>query len=260
MFTPILAYHKVQPTFELGIAYNTPEQFEKQVRYLYENNFKCLSILDYVNNHRNAERNIVITFDDAYDSVYENALPILSKYGFTATVFVITKFVGQLNTWDYHFKRFRFPHSDWSHVREMFNEGWEVGSHTVSHPNLPRLSRNRLWHEIKYSKEILENQLGTEVAVFSYPFGLHNEAVVDCVRKAGFQAACTLGYNYPYNQSFPFALFRRGVYRIEPLRLFKTKLSNSYFAHCDDFKQRLISLASKSTLFLRFLGGSSKSA
>ncbi|MFQ5648477.1 MAG: polysaccharide deacetylase family protein [bacterium] len=258
MFVPILAYHKVQNEFELGASYTTPRQFERQIKFLYENGFKSISLEEYVQNNNHGPRDVIITFDDAYASVFENAFPILRQYDFTATIFVITKYVGDWNSWDYHGNRFRFEHCTWQQIEILAKEGWEIGSHTVSHPNLRSLSLKTLWFELRYSKDVLENQLNQPIKVMSYPFGSFNSNVIGLVKKAGYEAACTLGCNYPYDQIFPYALFRRGVYRFEPFWVFKTKLTNNYWSHCDDIKQKLISGLAQSTLFLRLLRTSIK--
>ncbi len=258
MFVPILAYHKIQNAFELGVSYTTPEQFERQIRFLAEQGFKTTTIFDYVRNRCRGGKNIIITFDDAYTSVYKNAFPTLQRFGYVATVFVITKYVGATNTWDYHSDRYRTSHCNWGQISELSASGWEVGSHTVSHPNLRFLSGQKRWHELMYSKDVLEHQLQKEVGVISYPFGSYDQPVIDDVMKAGYFAACTLGHNYPYDQDFPYALCRRGVYCFETLHWFRQKLHNNYWAHCDDMKQKIISRCAQSPVFLRFVKSGQK--
>lgn len=258
MFVPILAYHKIQNKAELGVSFTTLPQFQRQIEYLFDRNFKTISLTDYVRNRNVGERSVIITFDDAYTSVYKNALPVLERYGFTATVFVITGFVGNLNSWDYHLPKFWTKHCDWAQLKSLHSAGWEIGSHTVSHPNLRRLSSKQLWYQLRYSKGTLEQKLGTSVTTISYPFGAFDPNVLKAVRVAGYDAACTLGYNFPYNQGFPFALARRGVYCFEPMAWFKAKLANNYWAHCDDIRQRVFSSLAKNSTLLRSWKSSSK--
>jgi len=253
MFVPILAYHKVQVQPELGVSNITPRQFERQIKYLYDNGFKSTSIDDYVNGRSIGNKNVIITFDDAYTSVFENAFPVLDKYNFKATIFVITKFVGDYNKWDYHFKKFRITHCNWEQIKTLQDRGWEIGSHTVSHPNLQKISTKKLWFEIRYSKEVLENYLNREITTISYPFGSYNKQTIDIVKLSGYAAACTLGHNYPYNENFPYALFRRGVYCFEPMSIFKLKLSNGSFAHIDDMRQKVFSWVSQRGIILNAL-------
>ena len=239
MFVPILAYHKIQDEFDLGITYIKPKQFEKQVRYLYENNYKTVSIMELLSQNSNSTKMVALTFDDAYASIFNNALPILKRYNFTATIFVITKFVGALNDWDYQSANYKFYHCDWQQLRRLAAEGWEIGSHSVTHRDLRLLTKKQTWHELRYSKDLLENKLQRPVEVISYPFGRFDSKIIECAKKAGYLAGCTLGH--VKGHSPPYALVRRGVYSMEPFTLFKIKLQDNLWSHCDDIKQRMIS-------------------
>jgi len=258
MFIPILAYHKIQNQFEFDVSYTKPKQFEKQIKYLFENDFYSISIDDYINGKNCHDKEVILTFDDAYSSVYEYAFPILERYNFTATIFVITKFVGECNSWDYHFNSLKIRHCNWQQIETLSSKGWEIGSHTVSHQNLKNLPLKELWYELRYSKDILENRLNKHINIFSYPFGSFSDNVIKFVKTAGYEAACTLGYNFPYNENFPYALFRRGVYFFEPLPIFKIKLLNNRLSHFDDLRQIFFSKVSKSSVLLRFLKSSLK--
>lgn len=251
MFVPILAYHKVQDAFELGISYTTPRQFERQILYLRDNGYRSISIDQYVRGESVAPKSIILTFDDAYESIYENAFPILMKYGFTATIFVITKFVGQLNRWDYHGGRFQFAHCTWPQLQFLAEQGWEIGSHTVDHANLSSLSSRRIWHELRYSRDVIEHHVQEKVTVISYPYGWFNRKIIEMAQSAGYHAGCTLGYNSDLRSAAQFALARRGVYVLEPFALFKHKLGNDPLSHFDDAKQKFFSLITRSTTRMR---------
>jgi len=251
MFVPILAYHKVQNDAELSVTFVSPKVFEAQISFLCKAGFKTVSIHDYLTGRDIPDRPVIITFDDAYSSVYENAFPILQRYNFTATIFVITRFIGNVNQWDYSFQR--TSHCDHAQLQILNEAGWEIGSHTVNHLNLKTLSDNQLWYELRYSKDFLENKLKKAIHIISYPFGKFDGRVISLVKQAGYLGGCTLGYNYPYDQVFPYALFRRGVYFFEPSVLFRAKLENSVLSHIDDLKQKFITFCSQGTLFLQYL-------
>lgn len=123
----------------------------------------------------------------------------------------------------------------------------------MTHPNLKSLSERELWVELKSSKEYLENYLDKTINVISYPFGKFNERVIELTQKADYLGGCTLGYNFPHTQSFPYELFRRGVYFLEPFFLFKAKLRNGKLSHMDDLKQRFITSCSQGTLLYNYL-------
>jgi len=187
--------------------------------------------------------------------VHENAFPILREHGFKATVFPITQFVGGWNQWDYHIRSFRSSHCDWWHLRELVQAGWEIGSHTVTHANLRTLSSVQRWHELRYSKEVLQHKLGEEVNVLSYPFGWLNAPVANMAQSAGYRAACTLGFNAQMGR---YAIRRKGIYFFEPRKYFELKLHAGAWARFDDVKQLLFAHLAQSSVALRFLNSSTK--
>ena len=112
---------------------------------------------------------VSITFDDGLENVYSLALPELERVGVTATVFVISDLVG---------KRF----DGWSvmsskMLRSLRSKGWEIGSHTLTHPNLTELSDSQLITELKDSKKHLEEITSTRIVSFAYPFGAYDNRV-----------------------------------------------------------------------------------
>ncbi len=228
----ILAYHQIDSGFGAGLSRTTPGQFEKQVRFLHENEYRTVSVVEYLKQGQFSESNVVITFDDAYESVYRNALPILSHYNMVATVFPITKFVGGHNVWDYGYGR--LPHCSWKQLQHLTEVGWEVGSHTATHQNLRSLSTKRLWNEIRYSKEVIENRLGRSISVISYPFGSYNQDVMDLAAAAGYVAGCSLG---AFNRGNQYALPRCGVYFFEAEAYFALRLKHRRLRLVDNCKQ-----------------------
>ncbi|MFQ6112560.1 MAG: polysaccharide deacetylase family protein [bacterium] len=253
MFIPILAYHMVHPRFDLGITRVTPRQFERQIKYLFDFGYKTISFTDFVTQEHADDKNVIITFDDAYESVYQFAFPILKSYDFAATIFVITNYVGKWNEWDYSFLRRKLSHCTWEQLENLISEGWEVGSHTITHRNLIGLSDSEAWREVNDSKEFLENQIQKRIGVISYPFGRFNEKVIEFVQKAGYIGGCTLGHNSPESQNFPYAIFRRGVYLLDMLPLFKVKLKSNLWSQFDDLKQKLISSCSQGSILLQYI-------
>ncbi len=96
-------------------------------------------------------------------------------------------------------------------IKEMAEVGWEVGSHTMTHPNLTSLNRSQQLHEIVESRKFLETKLDVPVLTFAYPFGEYDEGVINLVYSCGYIAAMGLGYTYDQGTSNLFALQRRGV-------------------------------------------------
>lgn len=135
---------------------------------------------------------ISITFDDGYASTYEAALPILNRYNLTATTYVTTDYIGQPDF------------MTWEEVRRMQNNyQWEIGSHTVSHPELPLLTDSQIAYELRESKVILDRN-GLQVSSFASPFGAYDNRVVTEAMKhyrshRGFWDRDGLNA-YPYNR------------------------------------------------------------
>ena len=253
MFVPILAYHKIQDNFDFSITRISPRSFERQVRHLSELGYSSISIVDYLAGHSQGRKNVIITFDDAYESVFTQALPILSKYHFRATIFPISDYVGRWNDWDYNPFRIRSKHCNWTQLATLVAEGWEIGSHTSTHRMLRALTTKQIWSELKESRVRMEDKLACPVHIISYPFGRFDTRVLNLAKAAGYHGGCTLGYTLKDKSFESFVLTRRGVYLREPLNLFRVKLKDNLWSHHDDVKQRAITFCSQASVFLRYL-------
>lgn len=188
----VLAYHKVDNRFELGVTTVRPETFFKQIGGLKERGYEILPSTSSVDSTPNT---VYLTFDDGYDCFYRNVAPFLASLGATATVFVITDFIGKRNDWDIRLSYKPFFHMDRRQIREVSDLGFEIGSHTCSHRDLTRLDRVDVSDELVASKKSVEDMLGKEVKALSFPFGRHNSEVVDLARDAGYEQLYGLGSN-----------------------------------------------------------------
>jgi len=173
----VLCYHSIHSTKPFASA--TPTLFDSQLRWLKKYcDFVPFSKVNEASNVIKRNRPAVaLTFDDGYADNYEQAFPLLVKYGIPATFFLT---VGLLEKRSAIIERFQMlQHScyedirplEWSQVREMREAGMEVGAHTFSHPNLARLTREVVELELSRSKEIMEQRLGEPVTLMAYPFG-----------------------------------------------------------------------------------------
>lgn len=249
MNLPILAYHKVNDKLEWGINTVSIRNFNKQIKYLYENNYYSISLEDYLNKNFEFEkkrRPVIITFDDSDESIYKHAYPILKKYGFTATIFVITNFVGKKNHWDSNLGGIYSQHLNWEQIIYLSNQGWEIGSHTENHPDLRRLPNEHVLNELKNSKYSLEKKIEKPVNFLSYPFNRFDERIISLASQCGYKGGCVLSSHRKFPNSLSrFVILRCGVYSIDSVRAFKKKLSNSTF---ELVKQRVISFFSIGTI------------
>ena len=170
---PILMYHSITNGEDTSVHpyYQTttsPARFRDHMRQLHDSGFKTLGMADAVESLRNgkaAEGKVVITFDDGYSDFYQHAFPELNRYGFTATVFLPTGFIGNTSL---QFKGRRCL--TWTEVKELRSHGISFGSHTVTHPQLLSLDARTVKDELANSKQAIEDKIGEEVNSFAYPF------------------------------------------------------------------------------------------
>lgn len=147
-------------------------------------------LIPYIKGERHGKV-VGITFDDGYRNVYQNALPVLRDQDFTATNYFVARQINGGNAWD---KEKGIPHSDLMSAAEL--RGWaasgmEVGSHTLDHPFLPKLSPELADYQIRQAKDELEQVLGAEVTAFCYPYGGETPELRGMVRNAGYSNATT---------------------------------------------------------------------
>jgi len=194
---PILMYHNIsEPPPEIRThraLYVTPRRFAAQMQLLRHLGYRGLSMsqaMPYLRGER-AGRIAVITFDDGYRDNLDNALPELLRHGFTATCYAVSGRLGQHNAWDAGQLGVRKPIMVAAELRRWCGAGMEIGAHTRSHPKLTQCGAAALRDEIGGGKRALEDAIGASVSQFCYPYGDHDDAVVNVVRRAGFDAAVT---------------------------------------------------------------------
>ncbi len=170
------------------------------------------------------DKAIVITFDDGTACIYEHAMPILEKYSFPATVFVISGLLGKHNKW---LTDIGFPLRPMLNIKEIqsLDDGIiKVGSHTVLHPWLGNIPLDLAQAEIKDSKACLEDILGHAVPYFAYPFGNYSLEVQKIVIEAEYTAACSTYWGKNYTNADLFALKRVEIRGDDSLFQFALKL------------------------------------
>ena len=159
---------------------------------LIANGWRCMSLDECVDTGRSGgseENNFAITFDDGYLSVYERACPVLSERKVTATIYVVANSLGGINDWDRRAGDQEEKMMSAAQARELAENGFEIGSHTLTHPHLSALDDEQLTQEIADSKHKLEDLIGREVTSFSYPYGDYDCRVLDAAVTAGYTNA-----------------------------------------------------------------------
>jgi peptidoglycan/xylan/chitin deacetylase (PgdA/CDA1 family) len=207
---PILTYHKLGPRparVRLKGLYLGENLFKRQLEELRAAGFTSGSLEACAGHSRG--RQIVITFDDGYVNVLRHGLEALAAARFQAIQFLVADLLGKNNKWDIAVGEAPEPLMDVAQVREWLAAGNEIGSHTLTHPYLTRLSRAEAAEEIKASRKKLQDLFGRPIEHFCYPYGDLDEATRDLVREAGYKTASTTnpGVNTPADSVFTLKRF-----------------------------------------------------
>jgi peptidoglycan/xylan/chitin deacetylase (PgdA/CDA1 family) len=190
---------------------------------LNERGYRTLSLVGAANClHRGVpfpDRSVVITFDDGYGSVYDEAFPVLQRYGMSATVFLTVG--GQIprDPADRLPSLHGRPMLRWCEIKEMQRLGIDFGAHTLTHPDLTRLPTGQVETEIRDSKAIIEDVLGTPVTCFAYPYGRYDARSCRIARRY-FLAACSDRLGLVTTTSDPHALERVDAHYLRADALF----------------------------------------
>lgn len=184
---PILIYHAVRPYVESDTPavrryIATPQTLDEELAWLKESGYVSISFDDLVN-HVTAgatlpTKPVIISFDDDWENQYRYALPLLKKYGYTATFYIWVVVVG------------RKHHMSWEEIKDLSQAGMQLGCHTFTHPFLTRIRKDEnLKRELAGARQDIEAHTGAPVTSLAYPFGQYNSRVVAAAKAAGFTSA-----------------------------------------------------------------------
>ncbi len=231
--TPVLAYHRVvESSSEAGKhgIYVTRENFDWQMGYLKKKKFTTLTCREYLSLTEDQKKNgkyIILTFDDGYEDNYRVAFPILRKYGFKATVFLVAG--KKTNEWD------RAESSEpelrllgRGEILEMKKYEIEFGSHTLTHPDLTKTPLEVAKKEIIESKKKIEEMIQDEVVTFAYPYGKLNQDLKELLRQAGYKLGIATDSGSAAIDEDWFEIRRIIVFPKTSKRSFKRKVGGHY--------------------------------
>ena len=178
---PIILYHRIDYSPTDSRYYVTPEKFEEQMKLLHDWGYTSITASMLIQAiHTGTElppRPFLFTVDDGNMDNYTSMFPIMQKYGFTGTLYIVGNYIGADG------------YMDVDEILEMHEAGWEVGSHSMNHLDLTKLEPDVLRSEIVGSRAFLQEKLGVPILTFAYPFGLRNDSATDYVKFAGYIGA-----------------------------------------------------------------------
>lgn len=223
----VLMYHRIVDDESLCRDHWTcihVQDFRRQLEFLDRWGFTAITIDDFrlfQKNRLNLPRKpVIISFDDGYLDTYQYAFPLLREFGMKAIVFVLGDRSVTSNDWDKEVPGIlETPLMDRDQILDMHASGFEIGAHTMTHPNLTMIPTDEALYEIEASKDSLEDLLDVPVRSFSYPYGYLNETVKEIVRQVGFEIA--------YSVSSGPAMFSKDIYETRRTTIYgKTGLTN----------------------------------
>jgi peptidoglycan/xylan/chitin deacetylase (PgdA/CDA1 family) len=224
----ILLYHRVADDADpLAVA---PRRFREQMDHLAAEGFEVIDLSEAVRRLAAGgagPRTIGLTFDDGFADLRDEALPVLARHGFRATVFVTTGVTDGRVSFGWYERQPAVL--SWDEIAELDRgETLRFEAHTVSHPNLLDVDDARAASEISDCKTELSEHLGRPVTLFAYPAGLYGERERRLARQAGYAAAvsCEPGVNGPETDRF--ALRRRQIDAGDGLLDFRAKIGGGH--------------------------------
>lgn len=183
----VLCYH--------GVAREYRKSFARQMSSIARRSVSLADLCKAASYRFGARPRVCVTFDDAFENLLENAVPVLEELEVPATVFVVPGSLGRRPTW-----RMSPGHPeakerlmDEAQIRSLVrNRGFQAESHTLTHANLPTLPIAEVGRELSESKAMLENVLGTGVTAIAFPYGACNDDILGEAKSAGYGLMCTL--------------------------------------------------------------------
>ncbi len=212
---PILMYHSISQhaTRKYKPFAVSPALFARHMAYLHQQAYTPLTVTQFINARAEKRaalpaRPVVLTFDDGFADFFTEVLPVLKRYGFPATLYVATSFVGGTSRWLQRERETSRLMLTWDQLKEIEANGIECGGHSHSHSQLDTLPFSAVRDEIVQCKRLLELHLDQEVLSFAYPFGYHTTVIKQLVRETGYTSACAVKYEMCSETTDPFALTR----------------------------------------------------
>jgi peptidoglycan/xylan/chitin deacetylase (PgdA/CDA1 family) len=229
----VLTYHSLDDSH--SVISTAPSLFRRQMERLRDWGFRAIGLGDLLaawdGKKSLPSKPVVLTFDDAFQNLWDHAIPVLEEFGFRATIFAVAGYCGRKNDWPSQISGVPLlPLLSWSELMALTAAGFEIGAHGVRHAPLPALTKTEAEREIIGAQAILQEHLGRPISVFAYPYGLAN-AIHRRIVATRYQGACgtDLGMAGPSGDHHWLRRIDMHYYRTPALfRLFPTRLGRAY--------------------------------
>lgn len=216
ILAPVLMYHRISSNTSGSEYVVSVDQFKRQVQWLKEEGYQTISIVDLVDAIQFGKmlplKPIVITFDDGYIEVYQNAYPILHEAGYTATMYLIEN---ALNDHGYITDAI---------IEELSAAGWEFGNHSATHAYLP--SSKNMQDEVCVSRARLIEKYNLPFNSFAYPYAAKDEGSIQAVKDCGYTAGVGNGSFTIHVEERIFFLSRREIKSYFDMQRFITTVTD----------------------------------
>lgn len=222
----VLLYHAIgdrDPVDRMALRVQR-DRFIEQMTTLRDDGYTVVPLASIFQRDDNRHR-VAITFDDGYESQLWGA-EVLRRFEFPATFFIVPRYLDGVCVDSRYWER--WGHMGWKQAEELTREGFELGAHSTTHPDLTSCDDSELRKEVAGSRAMLEQRLGRTIISFSYPFGRHNHRVRDAVQAAGYQLACTSRYGVNRTIDPRYGVCRTEVGGDDDLKTFRRKLRGKY--------------------------------
>ena len=230
---PILMYHSIESMPKSTVMRSLhvpPRRFKFQMWLLRILGYKGLSLKElkpYLEGDKHGKV-VGITFDDGYQNNLLNAAPILTKYNFSSTCYIVSERIGMSNSWDLNNGITQRPLMTENEIKEWLNLGMDIGAHTKTHADLTNISKEMAYREINDSKTQLEKKFNIKVTDFCYPFGRSNELIYSMTKNSSFLTATSMQRGRVNFQSDKYMLPRIPINHHTLPHLFLAKILTKY--------------------------------
>lgn len=234
---PVLMYHKIPdaPLKTRHRIFVTKDNFERHLAFFKRKGFQTLSFSD-LKEFRDQKRDfsqfprkpLLLTFDDGYLNNLENAVPLLEKYGFKATFFMLASHGISENSWDKADGTPQLPLMNSSQRKELFQRGQEIGSHGFSHMKLTSMNHEETRQELLESKKALEAEFQTSISVYAYTYGIKNEFAESLAHETGYTYAVNTSTGGLHIEDNPHSIFRVSIFPEDGPRELRKKTHSLY--------------------------------